>query len=310
MFKFILTQCLRTASLYREILWHRFTPDFGWIHAYPIARKADAHLTLDLLHCDFGVFHTITVDNAKELTQKDFLQKVRKAGSIVHPTEPYTPNQNRAESAIRELKRMYRMAMTKSNAPRVLWGHCLELQAEIRSHTALDILQLQGDTPQTKLTGDTANISHLCQFEWYQYVWYIHPVDTMDSKHLGRYLGPSHRVGDVMCSKILTAKATVLVRSSVYPITANDLAAAGVKAKLEQFEVSLKEKLQDHHAGLPKEAYDVPDYIPDEVPSNMIPEADEMNHEAYDKYISARVWLPNPEGVAMAAKVTGIKMVN
>jgi hypothetical protein len=69
---------------------------------------------------------------------------VRKAGSTIHPTEPYTPNQNRAESAIRELKRIYRMAMTKSNAPQVLWDHCLELQAEIRSHTALDMLPLQG----------------------------------------------------------------------------------------------------------------------------------------------------------------------
>jgi hypothetical protein len=71
--------------------------------------------------------------------------------------------------------------------------------------------------------------------------------------------------------------------------------------------ISLKEKLQDRYSGIPEEVYDVPDYIPDDIPSDNIPEADEMDHEANDKYISARVWLPNPEGVAMAAKVMGRK---
>jgi hypothetical protein len=67
----------------------------------------------------------------------------------------------------------------------------------------------------------------------------------MDSKHIGRYLGPSHHVGDHMCSKVLTAKATVLLRSSVYPLTPDNLATAGVKAKLEEIDVSLKNKLND-----------------------------------------------------------------
>jgi hypothetical protein len=80
-----------------------------------------------------------------------------------------------------------------------------------------------------------------------------------------------------------------------------------VKAKLEEFDASLKEKLHDHFSGVPEEVEEVPDYIPDEVPYELIPEDDDMNHEAYDKYISARMWLPNPEGTAMSAKVTGRK---
>jgi hypothetical protein len=46
---------------------------------------------------------------------------------------------------------------------------------------------------------------------------------------------------------------------------------------------------------------------PNDAPYDLIPEADDMDHEAYDKYISARVWLPNLEGIAMTAKVTGRK---
>jgi hypothetical protein len=73
---------------------------FGWVKAYPMVKKADAHLTLDLLHHQDGVFHEIVPDDAKELTKKDFQNKAQKAIANIHPTETYTPNQNKAEAAI------------------------------------------------------------------------------------------------------------------------------------------------------------------------------------------------------------------
>ena len=54
--------------------------------------KSEAHFTLDLLHSQYGVFHTMIPDNAMELTQGEFLRKARKAGSMIHPSEAYTPN--------------------------------------------------------------------------------------------------------------------------------------------------------------------------------------------------------------------------
>jgi hypothetical protein len=205
---------------------------------------------------------------------------------------------------------MYRKAMIKSNAPKVLWDLCLELQAEIRSHTAIDLFVLQGETPHTKLLGDTADISHLCQFEWYQLVGYIHPAERMDTKHIGRYLGPSHDVGDAMCSKIMTSKATIIICSSVYPITPDDLATSGVQEKIADFETSLKEKLKDRADGI-QDSEDDPnddpnDFIPykdeDNGPQEM-PEADTMDHESYDRYISSRILLPNDAGIAQPATV-------
>jgi hypothetical protein len=38
-----------------------------------------------------------------------------------------------------------------------------------------------------------------------------------------------------------------------------------------------------------------------------MPEADDMDHEAYNKFISARVWLPYDDGSARPAKITGPK---
>ena len=47
--------------------------------------------------------------------------------------------------------------------------------AEIRRHTALNLFSLEGETPYTVLTGETPDVSHLVEFEWYQFVWYSNP---------------------------------------------------------------------------------------------------------------------------------------
>jgi hypothetical protein len=49
-------------------------------------------------------------------------------------------NQNEAENAICELRQMYRRAMTSSGAPEILWDYCLELVAELKSHTNLGLV--------------------------------------------------------------------------------------------------------------------------------------------------------------------------
>jgi hypothetical protein len=77
-----------------------YTTWFQWVVAYPIPSKADAHFTLNRLHREYGIFHTIILDNAKELTQGEFRRKVLKAGSYIAPIEAYSHNQNLAESAI------------------------------------------------------------------------------------------------------------------------------------------------------------------------------------------------------------------
>jgi hypothetical protein len=102
-----------------------FTTWFQWVVAYPIPTKADAHHTLDRLHREYGIFHTIIPDNAKELTAGEFRKKALKAGSYIAPIEAYSKNQNLAESAIRELRRMFRKAMRQTNAPYVLWDFVL-----------------------------------------------------------------------------------------------------------------------------------------------------------------------------------------
>ena len=140
--------------------------------------------------------------------------------------------------------------MFSSGAPRVIWDHCFELQAEIRLHTALDMFALSGDVPGTVLTGDTSDISHLCQFGWYDCVWYIDSLDSFDNRKLGRYLGPSHMIGDVMASKILNAKGNIPVRSLVFPLDIEDVNSEIVKRHIKNYDSELITSLGERSIGV------------------------------------------------------------
>jgi hypothetical protein len=54
-----------------------------------------------------------------------------------------------------------------------------------------------GKVPETIMTGSTANISHMCEFGWYDWVMFRDNVSTFqDVKlNLGGYLRPAINVG-------------------------------------------------------------------------------------------------------------------
>jgi hypothetical protein len=120
-----------------------------------------------------------------------------------------------------------------------------------------------------------------------------------------------------MCCKVLTDKATIQIHSSVFPLSAEDRNNDAVKEAIVKYEASLKEKLQDGIAGLPPneelafeeldsitpdhELYE-PIYANEDKPVPFA-EADELDNDAYDKYLSARVWLPDNDGILKHATV-------
>lgn len=294
-----------------------YCTDFDWTKVYPMKLRQDAHYTLDLLHASYGAFNVMIPDNAKELALGTFRDKLRRAGTTVLPIEPYMHNQNRAESTIRELKRMYRRAMIQSRAPEVLWDHCFQLMGEIRSHTCLNIMSLYGQTPETRLIGDTSDISHLCQFTWYEYVWWLDPIERIQNRKLGHYLGPILTSGDIMCMKVLTSKGTVHSLSSVFPLSVEDRNSEVIKEKIAEYERELSAKLRDRTAGLEPiivqaeiddEDDDVtPEYdVYHDMDGNKeheMPEADDLDYDMFNKYLSANVILPDNDGVLKHATV-------
>ena len=89
---------------------------------------------------------------------------------MVQHLEYNTPWANRADGAVRENKRAARRAIKKSDCPAKLWDYCAKLQAKSRCHTVHDIPTLNGQVPETVVTGNTADISELVEFGWYEWL--------------------------------------------------------------------------------------------------------------------------------------------
>jgi hypothetical protein len=90
---------------------------------------------------------------SKEQLGKKFRSQLRDAGVRIKQIEPYTEHSNRAELSIRELKKSTRRKMVATKSPKRLWDDCMELEAEIMSHTADENYYLQGQVPQFMVTG-------------------------------------------------------------------------------------------------------------------------------------------------------------
>jgi hypothetical protein len=103
--------------------------------------------------------------------------------------------------------------MIKTGSPRVLWDHCNELEVLIRSSTSNDVYMTNGKVPETIMTGSTANISHICEFGWYDWVMFRDIVPTFPDVKLtlGRYLGPATNVSSALTAKILKSNCILSV---------------------------------------------------------------------------------------------------
>ena len=77
-----------------------------------------------------------------------------------------------AEGSICELKIGSGKKMTKMKSPKVFWDDCLELEAYIRSVTALNIFDLDGMNPETNISGETSDITTFCEYCWHQWVYF------------------------------------------------------------------------------------------------------------------------------------------
>jgi len=150
-----------------------YVTDFGWIGFYPMQKKSQAPDTFVELCHEKGVPTHLVMDNSKEQTEGEFKKKARSFGCHVRQVETYSPWQNDAEDGIRELKKGTARDMVASHAPRKLWDHCAELKAKIISHTARGHYKLQNQVPETVLTGQTADISPLAEYRWYEWVKYL-----------------------------------------------------------------------------------------------------------------------------------------
>ena len=83
--------------------------------------------------------------------------------------KPFTPCLNAAGRKIKELKKGYGRKLTKSGTPNKFCYDFFELMPYIRSNTAHSIYKLDGDIPETTMSGESSNIRQFCEFEWFEW---------------------------------------------------------------------------------------------------------------------------------------------
>lgn len=284
-----------------------YASKFQWCRAFPMKNKGEAHLTQDKLFRTVGLPTAIIPDYALELTQGKFLRNAQRAQVQILPVEPYMHNLNFAETCIREVLRLYHRFMISRGIPKVLWDRCFVYCCEIRSHMALGHYDQEGECGATIIFGETADISHLVEFSFYDWIWFISPKESnYDRMTLGRWLGPSFDVGEALTYAILTPSAEIIHRSSVVPLSIEEKNSEEIKMMKHKFMESLEKKLGERAQGIEPENQDTSfekkldaektpffeDYDDDEekqVDDDELPISEEEDSQSHDRYISARV---------------------
>ena len=197
---------------------------YGWSRVYPMRVKKHAHETLSIIFKQDGVPPNVVVDDSKYQTLGKFAKKVREADCHLVATEPYSPWMQAAERCIKKTNLVSSRKMLKSGCPNPLWGHCIDLEALISSHTDLDIYGLEGQVPQTVISGQTGDIIILCEFEWFEWVMFVQPKKTCpdDKRFIVILLGPAIDVGTAITYNILSPDSGYVCLSTVRSWTSKE----------------------------------------------------------------------------------------
>ena len=253
-----------------------------------------------------GLPPSLHSDGHNNFSEGAFKKLLRKFGIPQSFTEPHSPWQNRAESAIGEIKRHSRRLMQRTNTPVRLWCFCYEYSAMILSLCATGRYDLKGRSSYEAVMNYTPDISEYVSFEWFQWCFYFD--ETTRSKRLCRWLGPAHNIGQSFCSYILLNNAEFITRSSVIAVSPEEMTSDIMKQNCENFMTSVEQKIGNQREPLynevePGKIYfdafdeersddliDLPygDEYTDAIPL----EIDKPYLEQLDQYIGANVVIP------------------
>ena len=207
-------------------------------------KKSQTPQSLQTFITNVGLPKTIHSDNAKEYKPGDFARKCRKLDIPQTFTEPHSPWQNRAETAIKNIKSYGKRIMRDTNAPIRLWCFAYEYAGQILSLIASGIFDLNGRTPYEHVFGYTPDISEYTTFRWYQWAYYWDELDS--EKKLCKWLGVASGVGQAMCYWILLPNGEYIARSTVIPVPDEDLKTDVNKTLMSNFHTSIENTIGNH----------------------------------------------------------------
>ena len=226
-----------------------YVSDKGMVACYPMAHVRDFLSTLKLFAKEVGAPEVLVADPHPTHRKPEVRKFCNNIGTTLNLLEAKTQWANRAELYVGFLKEGTRDDTREANSPLVLWDYAMERRARIYQVTAKNLYQLQGSNPYTATFGSEADISNLCQFGWYEWVYFrdnSRPYPTMQEE-LGRCLGPAKNEGNEMAQWILTICGTVRPRRTVRRLTDGERAISNVaeKQKRDRFDTAILARLGD-----------------------------------------------------------------
>jgi hypothetical protein len=239
-----------------------FVSDKGFVSIYPMKSQSEFNQALRWFCKEVGVASTLIMDGHKAQINLDTTKFCNQVGTILRKLEVGTPWANRAELYIGMLKSAVRKDLRRSNAPLVLWDYCIERRALIHNAVPRDLFQANGLSPHEITFGTEGDISNLCRFNWYDWVYYNDPNSYPYNKMLlGRALGPIKNEGNEMAQGVLTVKGTVVPRRTIRPLTKAEENSESEKQKQAEFDRVITAKLGNSIA-LPEKPPSDDAYIP------------------------------------------------
>jgi hypothetical protein len=101
-----------------------------------------------------------------------------------------------------------------------------------------------------QITGKTPDISEYLDFGFYDWVWYKDNAGIGENK-IGRWLGVSHRIGNLMSYWILTITGHVISQTTVQRVTNLELATDEVKSSCKDYDQRVAEQMNDANHVIP-----------------------------------------------------------
>ena len=149
-----------------------FVSDKGFVKVYPMTKVSDYPQALKMFAKDVGALDVLVADPHPSNKSKDVKAFCNQIGTTLQILEESTQWANRAELYVGLMKEATRKDLCAQHSPLVLWDYCAERRAMIFQLSARDLFQLQGSNPYTATFGEEGDISNLCRYDWYDWVYF------------------------------------------------------------------------------------------------------------------------------------------
>ena len=132
--------------------------------------ERDIHHACKRLFKEVDVPKKVIVDGARAQTMGEAKKVCMMASCEIVKLKKNTPVSNHAERVIQELKMETKRDIEMSGSPMVFWCYCMEQRSEIMACSARNNSNLNDMVPCSMMTGKITDVSHLCNFQWYEWI--------------------------------------------------------------------------------------------------------------------------------------------